>query len=197
MSQLRGRSSSNLTDVGFGEVELDILSEESTPLTAVSENRGKLSLLCGAAAWSCLVYSFFSISMTLVNKVILTTYKFQYPMLLLLYQNGTCVILLQLAKYFRFAEFDTINSKKLLAWIPLNILFVLMLLTGFFSLNALSVPMATIFKNCTNILITFGDLLFYGQTIRRGIMASLMLMTIAAFLAAKSDLEFNLVGYVW
>jgi GDP-mannose transporter len=135
--------------------------------------------------------------MTLANKVILTSFQFDYHMLLLLFQNGTCVVLLQIARYCGWADFESLDSRKLAAWIPLNFLFVLMLLTGFFSLNLLSVPMATIFKNSTNVLVTIGDYLLYGQSVSRGIVASLVIMLLGAVLAGSSDLEFNMMGYMW
>jgi len=107
------------------------------------------------------------------------------------------VLLLLAAQRFGIAKFEPLESSRLIAWIPLNILFVLMLLTGFYSLNLLSVPMATIFKNSTNVLVTAGDFFFYGQTVSRGILFSLALMLLGAVLAGQSDLEFNPAGYTW
>ena len=53
-------------------------------------------------------------------------------------------------------------------WLPVNLLFCAMLMTGFLSLKALSVPMVTIFKNLTNVVILAGDWYFHGQNISTG-----------------------------
>jgi hypothetical protein len=47
-------------------------------------------------------------------------------------------------------------------------LFCAMLMTGFLSLKALAVPMVTIFKNLTNVVILTGDWYFHGASISRG-----------------------------
>jgi GDP-mannose transporter len=154
-----------------------------------------LGLLRSPSLWHCMLYSFFSISMTLVNKIILTTYGFPYPMILLLIQNSTCVVLLWLARQAGVAQFESINLSSLIAWVPLNFLFVLMLLTGFWAINLLSVPMSTIFKNSANVLVTVGDYLFYGRSASTGIRLSLALMLLGAVMAGRSDLEFNATGY--
>jgi len=206
MLEARERSSSSVAEAGFGEAELDLIDNENQDFDlfttqidkqTASKIYGLLRGLCSVAVLSCLAYSACSISMTLVNKVILTTYHFKYHMLLLSYQNGTCVVLLQAAKYMGWIGFESIDKKKLVAWIPLNFLFVGMLLTSFFSLNLLSVPMATIFKNSTNILITAGDYFFYGRYVSKGIAGSLALMLIGAIFAGRTDLEFNAAGYFW
>ena len=53
-------------------------------------------------------------------------------------------------------------------WLPVNLLFCAMLMTGFLSLKALAVPMVTIFKNLTNVVILTGDWYFHGATISSG-----------------------------
>jgi len=190
-----------MTDAGFGEAELEM---EQHPFVSTDPEDPSISTVtiqksavCSTALWSCVAYSLFSIGMTLVNKVILTTYKFEYHMVLLLYQNGACVVLLLIARWLGLAKFEQVETDKLISWIPLNILFIMMLLTGFYSLNLLTVPMATIFKNSTNVLITMGDFFFYRRAVSRGIVMSLLLMLTGAILAGSSDLEFNLTGYLW
>ena len=53
-------------------------------------------------------------------------------------------------------------------WLPVNLLFCAMLMTGFLSLKALAVPMVTIFKNLTNVVILAGDWYFHGASISSG-----------------------------
>jgi len=204
---IRTRSSSSVTEAGFGEVELDELmdgimgssdkKDKSSRTRWLARRMGRFGFLCSAAVITCIVYSLFSIGMTLVNKIILTSYHFNHHMVLLLYQNSMSVLLLQLARWMGWVTFDSLKISQLVAWIPLNFLFVGMLLTSFFSLNLLSVPMSTIFKNSTNILITFGDYIFYGRHVSRGIAGSLALMFVGAVLASRSDLEYNTLGYFW
>jgi len=82
-------------------------------------------------------------------------------------------------------------------WLPVNILFVAMLLSGSYALKSLSVPMVTIFKNFTTIIISGGDYFVFSQPISNGVIGSLLLMLFGSVVAALYDLEFSLVGYAW
>ena len=137
--------------------------------------------------------------MVLVNKLILTTYKYKYPMVLLFFQNFCSLLLLRLASALGFLpNFSPIMKKdKVMKWLPVSVLFVLMLLTGFYSLKYLAVPMVTIFKNTNNVLVTVGDWYFFGQHVSLGVVLTLGLMILAALLAGSNDLQFSLIGYIW
>jgi GDP-mannose transporter len=60
-----------------------------------------------------------------------------------------------------------------------------------YSLKYLNVPMVTIFKNLTNVLIMWGEYYFYGQPVTSGAMWSCVVMIIGAMLAAANDITFN------
>mmetsp|Transcript_49687 Transcript_49687/g.140698 ORF Transcript_49687/g.140698 Transcript_49687/m.140698 type:complete len:224 (-) Transcript_49687:215-886(-) len=72
-----------------------------------------------------------------------------------------------------------------------------MLLTGFMSMQFLSVPMIMVFKNTTNVLIVSGEWYLYGQEASVGVMVSIVVMVLGAVLAAHEDLSFNATGYLW
>jgi len=188
----RARSSSN--EIGFGEPDMEEVRHYQWRTVS---KRGRIFLM-KPAVWSCLLYSVVSVGMTLVNKIILNKYHFHPKMTLLFIQNLICLTLLVGARLLKLVEFETsLKPNSLIAWIPLNILFTLMLLTSFMSMELLSVPMITIFKNCTNVLTCFGDLAIYNQPVSRGIVASLVLMVFAAVLTGMYDLEFDAIGYFW
>ena len=66
------------------------------------------------------------------------------------------------------------------------------------SLHYVNVPMVTVFKNLTNILIACGDGIFHGSTdnfTNPLILLSFLLTAVGAILASYGDLEFNWSGY--
>jgi drug/metabolite transporter (DMT)-like permease len=65
------------------------------------------------------------------------------------------------------------------------------------SLQFLSVPLVTIFKNVTNIIILAGDWYFFGQPTSLPIVLSLLLMLSGAVMAGVADIAFSLPGYIW
>jgi hypothetical protein len=65
------------------------------------------------------------------------------------------------------------------------------------SLQFLSVPLVTIFKNVTNIAIMAGDWYFYQQPTSLPIVLSLLLMLAGAVMAGLADIAFSPLGYTW
>jgi GDP-mannose transporter len=83
------------------------------------------------------------------------------------------------------------------AVLPLSLSFVGMIVSGFMCLKYLSVPMATIFKNATNLLIVAGEWALYHEPVSLGVLASVGLMVVGAAAAAANDLDFSAVGLGW
>jgi len=135
--------------------------------------------------------------MVLINKIILSTYNFSYANVLLLDQCVLSLSIVVCARTLGLITCDPIEASKVRAWIPLNIFFLVMLVTGFFSLKYLSVPMVLVFKNANNALVTLGDWLFFAQPVSFLVILSLVVLIIASVLAASEDLEFTVAGYAW
>lgn len=146
---------------------------------------------------SCLVYSTFSIVMVLANKLVVSSFEFRATLVLLVFQN-TCAVVMALAgRALTWLSFENFTLRTAVQWLPVNILFCLMLYTGFKSLQYLSVPLVTIFKNVTNIIILVGDWYFFKQPTSAPIVLSLMLMLAGAVMAGFADIAFSAVGYTW
>jgi hypothetical protein len=94
--------------------------------------RALLSHPAWPSVLACILYSFCSISMVIVNKLILTSYEFKYPMVLMLHQNLVSIGLLRFAKWMKWVDFEPLVTEKVKAWLPLNVFFVTMLLSGFY-----------------------------------------------------------------
>lgn len=146
---------------------------------------------------ACLVYSLCSMSMTLVNKAIFSSFQFQFPIFLLFFQHVFTVCLARIAKFRGIIDFTELKWDIVKIWYPVNLLFIGMLVSGSLALKLLSVPMVTIFKNITTTLITFGDFALFGQQLSKGILQSIFLMIFGSLVAGFNDLSFNYEGYKW
>lgn len=150
------------------------------------------------AVASSIFYSVMSIAMILANKLILSTYQFDFPNVLLLLQCVMSLGLVFLGSQLGVLHVvDKIEKDKLLQWLPVNVFFLLMLLSGFYSLKYMSVPMFMVFKNTNNVLVTIGDWFLFDQPVTGLIVWSLVLLIVATLLSAKEDLEYTYEGYIW
>jgi GDP-mannose transporter len=150
-----------------------------------------------AAVLACVLYSLASIAMVLFNKLILSSFEFRFDMVLLCAQNLSSLVLLLLARWLGLLSFEAFEARKAMDWLPLNVLFVGMLYSGYRSLGLLSVPLVTVFKNSSNLLVTFGDWVVYGQRVSAGIVLCLALMVGASALAAANDTTLSRDGVYW
>lgn len=174
-----------------------VMQIRSQQHTEIQPNHGSLDAVQTYAILACLLYSLCSMMMTFTNKMVLSVYDFRYPMFLLVYQHVFSVIFVQAAKFMGFITVEPLKWSVVQKWLPVNVLFVAMLLSGSYTLKFLSVPMVTIFKNFTTIMITMGDYLLFKHPLSMGIMFSLSLMLFGSIVAALNDLEFTALGYLW
>lgn len=72
---------------------------------------------------------------------------------------------------------------------PLSVLLVGMIYSSAKSLQFLSVPVYTIFKNLTIIVIAYGENLFFGAKVSRTILLSFGLMVFSSIVAAWADIQ--------
>jgi GDP-mannose transporter len=72
-----------------------------------------------------------------------------------------------------------------------------MLFTGMASLQHNSVPMVTIFKNITNIVVTVGDYYCFGTKAGGMVILAFAVMLSGAVAAAWNDIEMSTLGVFW
>lgn len=118
--------------------------------------------------FSCMMYTLCSVSMVLSNKAISTSLSAEartnMPQLsVILFQCIIAVVLVEGAKMFKIVEYPAFSWKTAKSWLPLNILFIGMLVTGFLSLVYVSVPIVTVFKNLSNLVTVTGDCYIFGE----------------------------------
>lgn len=75
------------------------------------------------------------------------------------------------------------------AWFPISALLVSVIYTGSKSLQFLSIPVYTIFKNLTIILIAYGEVIWFGGHVTGLTLASFGLMVGSSVIAAWSDIS--------
>ncbi|KAI8339321.1 hypothetical protein BD560DRAFT_377757 [Blakeslea trispora] len=148
-----------------------------------------------------------SILMTVTNKYVLSGYDFNMNFLLLTIQNLTCVVLLQSFKFLnliKFRDFDRDEARK---WSPIALSLVAMIYTGSKALQFLRIPIYTIFKNLTIILIAYGEVLWFGGNVTRFMLVSFGLMVLSSVIAGWADInetvtqivdfDTTVLGYFW
>ncbi|XP_031484984.1 GDP-mannose transporter GONST2-like isoform X2 [Nymphaea colorata] len=135
--------------------------------------------------------------MILLNKVVLSSYGFDAGVSLMLFQNLVAVIIILMLSAFGVVTTEKLTWRLVRVWIPVNMIFIGMLITGMYSLKYINVAMVTILKNVTNILTAIGDTYIFRRHQNAKVWAALFLMIISAVCGGITDLSFNATGYTW
>ncbi|KAK0646048.1 GDP-mannose transporter [Cercophora newfieldiana] len=139
---------------------------------------------------SILAYCLASISMTVVNKYVVSGSEWNLMFFYLAVQSIVCTLAIlafkQLGLFHNLAPFDTVKAKK---WFPISLLLVGMIYTGGKALQFLSVPVYTIFKNLTIIVIAYGEVLWFGGSVTPLTLLSFGLMVLSSIIAAWADIQ--------
>jgi GDP-mannose transporter len=72
---------------------------------------------------------------------------------------------------------------------PISLLLIGMIYTGTWALKYLSIPVYTIFKNLTIILIAYGEVLWFGGSVTPMTLFSFGLMVLSSIIAAWADIQ--------
>jgi len=173
-------------------------SKDSTSTSSPSDSKKKSG---GKAIASCVLYTLCSVSMVLVNKSLASSYNKYISgdlnFLLVVFQAIIAVIAVEFSKMMKWVEYPGFNCKTALQWAPVNIFFCGMLFTGMGSLQHNTVPMVTVFKNITNIVVSMGDYYFFGTSAETLVIIAFSVMLCGALLAARHDAQVSTVGLLW
>ncbi|KAK4264750.1 hypothetical protein QN277_025882 [Acacia crassicarpa] len=142
-------------------------------------------------------YCLSSCSMILVNKFVLSSYDFNAGISLMLYQNFISVIVVSMLSLLGLISTEPLTWKLIKVWLPVNVIFVGMLITSMFSLKYINVAMVTILKNVTNVITALGEMYVFRKHHDGRVWTALFLMIISAISGGITDLSFHAIGYAW
>ncbi|KAI0382656.1 UDP-galactose transporter [Hypomontagnella monticulosa] len=170
--------------------EKDPFIPSSRPARAASHNNlaSQISKIENNPSISILAYCLSSISMTVVNKYVVSGSEWNLNFFYLAVQSIVCIVTIEVCKQLglitNLAPFDFNKGRR---WFPISLLLVGMIYTGTKSLQFLSVPVYTIFKNLTTIVIAYGEVLWFGGSVTPLALLSFGLMVLSSVVAAWAD----------
>ncbi|KAH7009910.1 GDP-mannose transporter [Ilyonectria destructans] len=149
-----------------------------------------LSKLEHSPAASILAYCLSSISMTVVNKYVVSGVGWNLNFLYLAVQSVVCTIAVMACKKIgllgNLAPFDWDKAKT---WFPISLLLVGMIYTCVKTLQFISVPVYTIFKNLAIIVIAYGEVFLFGSTVSPLALVAFALMILSSVVAGWADIQ--------
>ncbi|KAG0232052.1 GDP-mannose transporter into the lumen of the Golgi [Actinomortierella wolfii] len=151
--------------------------------------------VASSATLSILAYCSSSILMTVTNKMVLSRFDFDMNFLLLAFQSVMSVVMLWIFKRFDLITYRKLDKNEAKKWLPISLALVAMIYTGSKSLQYLSIPVYTIFKNLTIIMIAYGEVLWFGSRVTPMMLLSFSLMVLSSVIAGWADIDLSRESY--
>ncbi|KAF2719890.1 Golgi GDP-mannose transporter [Polychaeton citri CBS 116435] len=144
--------------------------------------------------FSILAYCASSITMTVTNKYVLSG-SYNLNFFLLAVQAIVCVVAIGTLKAANVITYRDFNSNEAKKWFPITLLLIGMIYTSTKAIAFLSIPVYTIFKNLTIILIAYGEVLWFGGSVTGMALLSFGLMVLSSIIAAWADIQHALSSH--
>lgn len=156
---------------------------------ALATGSGSSSTVAASSVAPIVCYCIASILMTVVNKFVVSGTHFNMNFLLLCMQSSVCVACVFTVKRLGIISFRDFDMKDAKVWWPISVMLVGVIYTGSKSLQYLSIPVYTIFKNLTIILIAYGEVIWFGGRVTGLTLVSFILMVASSIIAAWADIS--------
>lgn len=142
---------------------------------------------------SILFYFFTSFLITVVNKYVLSIFKFPSYVLLSLGQIVSIIIIVLILNSFKFIELKKMN---LSGTIPIACFFIMNMIFGLGGTQSLSLPMFAVLRRLAILFTMLAEWKMFKTKPTNMVQFSVYIMILGAVVSSLSDLSFNLLGYV-
>ncbi|XP_036712208.1 UDP-N-acetylglucosamine/UDP-glucose/GDP-mannose transporter isoform X3 [Balaenoptera musculus] len=140
---------------------------------------------------SALFYGTCSFLLVLVNKALLTTYRFPSPIVLGIGQMAVTIMILYVSKLNKVIHFPDFDKKIPIKLFPLPLLYVGNHISGLSSTSKLSLPMFTVLRKFTIPLTLLLETIILGKQYSLNIIVSVFAIILGAFIAAGFLLTYS------
>ncbi|XP_045636811.1 UDP-N-acetylglucosamine/UDP-glucose/GDP-mannose transporter isoform X2 [Ursus americanus] len=123
--------------------------------------------------------------------------RFPSPIFLGIGQMAATIMILYISKLNKIIHFPDFDKKIPVKLFPLPLLYVGNHISGLSSTSKLSLPMFTVLRKFTIPLTLLLETIILGKQYSLNIIVSVFTIVLGAFIAAGSDLAFNLEGYIF
>ncbi|XP_022087205.1 UDP-N-acetylglucosamine/UDP-glucose/GDP-mannose transporter-like isoform X2 [Acanthaster planci] len=150
-----------------------------------------------ARVLSALFYGLTSFTLVMVNKSVLTTYKFPSFQFLGVGQMIATILILYVGKKLHILTFPDWSRQIIIRIWPLPLIYIGNLCFGLGSTKRLNLPMFTVLRRFSILFTMIGEYLVLGQKASLRVQIVVCTMILGAFVAASGDLAFDGLGYFY
>ncbi|XP_059082268.1 uncharacterized protein LOC131879833 isoform X2 [Tigriopus californicus] len=144
-----------------------------------------------------LFYGLCSISMNFLNKLVVSTYEFNYPYLIMTCQMVVTVKFLDLLRHFGCHDLKPYSFQTAHDFLPASLCFALHSTLSLTALHGMNIPMYGAIKRCTPLVNLILSVVVLKKSMpSNSLILSILLITVGCFVAGLGDLQFDRHAYI-
>lgn len=144
---------------------------------------------------SALSYAASSVCILIFNKIVLSGYRFNFPIIMTFFHMVICVVLLALFRRLRLLSYTSFDSALAYKALPLSLCFVGNIVIGMMALKLTNIPMFATLRRLTVLMVIIHEYLLLRKRQSLVVVLAVVIMVLGSLIGGWGDLQFDLLGY--
>lgn len=145
---------------------------------------------------SAVFYGFCSVSMAFINKALMTSYDFDYPVFIMVMQMVFTIFILELLSWLQMIKLPTYTLSRGKSFALPALFYALNSVLGLSALSHMNVAMYGVLKRCVPLVTMFLSVVILKKGLPSNkTIVGVIFLTMGCVVAGYGDLKFNAVAY--